>query len=53
MKTFDLIEIDDISYQATYGGKVYDLTVEDEHSYNVDGVVVHNSVCTTRIKTGK
>lgn len=26
-----------------YNGKVYDLTVEDSHSYNIDNLVVHNS----------
>ena len=26
-----------------YKGKVYDLEVEDIHSYNIDGLVVHNS----------
>jgi GMP reductase len=52
MKTFELVEIDDIEYHPEYDGKVYDLTVEDDHSYNIEGVVVHNSVCTTRIKTG-
>ena len=35
-----------------YTGKVYDLTVADNHSYNINGIVVHNSLCTTRIKTG-
>jgi IMP dehydrogenase len=35
-----------------YVGKVYDLTVEDNHSYNINGIIVHNSLCTTRIKTG-
>lgn len=35
-----------------YTGKVYDLTVVDNHSYNIEGIVVHNSLCTTRIKTG-
>jgi len=35
-----------------YTGKVYDLTVETDHSYNIDGVVVHNSLCETRIRTG-
>jgi IMP dehydrogenase len=35
-----------------YVGKVYDLTVEDNHSYNISGIIVHNSLCTTRIKTG-
>ena len=32
--------------------KVYDLEVEDDHSYNIEGTVVHNSVCSTREKTG-
>lgn len=53
MKTFDLVEIDDIEYPEKYDGKVYDLTVEDDHSYNVEGIAVHNSVCTTRLKTGR
>jgi IMP dehydrogenase len=35
-----------------YVGKVYDLTVADNHSYNINGIVVHNSLCTTRINTG-
>ena len=26
-----------------YVGKVYDLTVEDLHSYNIEGLSVHNS----------
>ena len=28
-----------------YDGKVYDLTVEDSHSYNIEGLIVHNSAC--------
>jgi hypothetical protein len=27
----------------TYRGNVYDLEVEDNHSYNVNGILVHNS----------
>ncbi len=30
-------------YYEHYKGNVYDLTVEDSHSYNVDNLVVHNS----------
>lgn len=26
-----------------YNGDVYDLTIQDEHSYNIDDIVVHNS----------
>jgi DNA polymerase III alpha subunit len=28
---------------STYKGKVYDLTVSNSHSYNIDGISVHNS----------
>ena len=38
--------------EREYNGKVYDLEVEDDHSYNIEGAVVHNSVCSTRLKTG-
>ena len=46
-----LVEIKSI-YKKKYKGKVYDLTVEDDHSYNIKGIIVHNSLCTTRVKTG-
>ena len=29
---------------------VYDLTVKNDHSYIANGVVVHNSICSTRLK---
>lgn len=29
--------------QHSFSGKVYDLEVEDLHSYNVDDLIVHNS----------
>ena len=32
--------------------KTYDLEVEQDHSYNINGVIVHNSNCTTRKQTG-
>jgi GMP reductase len=32
--------------------KVYDLSVDEDHSYNIDSIVVHNSACTTKLKTG-
>ena len=35
-----------------YCGKVYDLTVDDNFTYNINGFVVHNSLCTTRLETG-
>jgi len=28
-----------------YKGKVYDLNVKNDHSYNIDGLAVHNSGC--------
>ena len=35
-----------------YKGIVYDLTVEDNHSYNINGIIVHNSICSTRVNCG-
>jgi len=33
--------------------KVYDLEIDDDtHSFIADNMIVHNSVCTTRVKTG-
>jgi len=48
---FKLKEITSIE-RKHYVGQVHDLTVEDNHSYNVNGIVVHNSICSTRIQTG-
>ena len=30
----------------------YDIEVEQDHSYNINGIIVHNSNCTTRKQTG-
>ena len=38
--------------EIEYEGVVFDLTVEDTHSYNIEGVIVHNSACLTRSNTG-
>jgi len=46
---FELIEIEDIHFE-NYNGTVYDLTIEDDHSYNIEGIIVHNSA--TRMKAG-
>jgi len=36
-----------------YTGSVYDLEVEEDHSFTInDGIIVHNSACTTRRMTG-
>ena len=48
---FELIEIETLETEQ-YDGYTYDLEVEEDHSYNIEGVVVHNSVCTTRLQTG-
>lgn len=48
---FKLTEIHTLETKP-YEGPVYDLTVENDESYNIDGIVVHNSACSTRIKTG-
>lgn len=32
--------------------KTYDLEIEQDHSYNINGIIVHNSNCTTRKQTG-
>jgi IMP dehydrogenase/GMP reductase len=34
-------------------GKVYDIEVEEDYSFAIDrGILVHNSACSTRVKTG-
>lgn len=35
-----------------YKGSTYDLEVEEDHSYNIDGIIVHNSACLTAPNTG-
>ena len=50
---YNFVEIESID-KIHVSEKVYDIGVESNHSYCVgeNKVVVHNSVCTTRIKTG-
>jgi IMP dehydrogenase len=48
---FKLINIETIE-EEYYEGEVYDISVESDHSYNIENVCVHNSICTTRINTG-
>jgi len=45
-----LIEIKSIE-EKNYEGYVYDLKIEDDSSYNIDGIIVHNSGCLTSEKT--
>lgn len=47
----EFIEIETIE-EIVYEGEVIDLTVEDDESYNIEGVIVHNSACTTYPTTG-
>lgn len=51
MKKFELVEIEDL-HEEEYSGPVYDLEVQGDHSYNIEGTVVHNSSCITRLKAG-
>ena len=48
---FKLKQIEKVS-RKHYKGKVHDLCVENHASYNIKGVIVHNSACTTRLVTG-
>lgn len=48
---FNLVKINSVK-PVEYVGLVYDLTVKDDHSYNISGVIVHNSICKTRNMTG-
>lgn len=48
---FELVEIENIE-EFNYNGIVYDLTIADSHSYVVNDIIVHNSVCETKTETG-
>jgi GMP reductase len=48
---FELVEIVEIK-KENFNGVVYDLEVEEDHSYTINGIAVHNSTCITRNKTG-
>jgi len=48
---FKLVPITKIE-KKEYVGDVFDLTVNNSHSYCANNKIVHNSLCTTRIKTG-
>ena len=47
----EFIEINEIQ-NIQYLGEVIDLTIEEDESYNIEGVLVHNSACTTYPATG-
>lgn len=48
---YEPIEINSIKVEE-YKGFVYDLEVEEDHSYTVNNIIVHNSICLTRVHTG-
>ena len=50
---YELVEIEKINNIDLKDDEiVYDFQVKDDNSYNVEGIVVHNSVCITKNKTG-
>ena len=49
-KLIEIEKIEDVSLEQDE--IVYDFQVEEDSSYNVDGIAVHNSVCITKNKTG-
>jgi IMP dehydrogenase len=51
MKKYKLVEINSIEKEK-FSGDVYDIEVEDDHSFTVNGIAVHNSACMTRRNTG-
>ena len=48
---FNLKKITSIN-KKPYKGIVYDLTVKNDSSYNINRIIVHNSQCITREQTG-
>lgn len=57
----ELIKNDDINIKLSHIYNIrfienydfkYDLSVEDDHSYVANGVIVHNSICSTRLEVG-
>jgi IMP dehydrogenase/GMP reductase len=51
MNKYEMVDIVDIN-KENFNGTVYDLEVEDDHSYTVNDIAVHNSACMTRKNTG-
>jgi IMP dehydrogenase len=48
---YKLLEIKTLE-KKEYSGPTYDIEVNENHSYNIDGIIVHNSVCETKNVTG-
>ncbi len=51
INSMNFIEIINIE-QKDFLGKVYDIEVEEDNSFTIEGIIVHNSACITRVKTG-
>ena len=49
--SYSVIDIEEIKV-VEYFGALYDLTIEEDESYNINGYIVHNSACTTYPSTG-
>lgn len=50
---FELVPITKIDSYSVDNETVYDIEVEEDHSFCVENnIIVHNSACTTRLKTG-
>ena len=47
----ELVEIEKIE-KIEYYGEVIDLSVDEDESYNIENIIVHNSACTTWPSTG-
>lgn len=47
----EFVEINKIE-EYKYTGEVYDLSIEKDESYNIEGIIVHNSACTTSANGG-
>lgn len=43
---FEFVPIDSIYFEF-YNGEVIDLSIQEDESYNIEGVIVHNSACTS------
>jgi len=54
LSKYKLVEINTLEEETNPTGIAYDLEVQEDHSYTIgeSRIVVHNSVCTTRIKAG-
>jgi IMP dehydrogenase/GMP reductase len=45
-------KVTNIQLNTSYRDSLYDIEVEEDHSFVANGVIVHNSICSTRTTTG-